>query len=363
LREYYWPVSGHVGQLLRIALIDRDTRPGCHLICSGFQFVPQEDFDGRLFAEQMLELTGKHHLSPLARFDSKHFLALSNASDEYTEHRLYNCETMYAQFFDHFRRKGFAVREPGTKLMVAIFDSQAGFEAYLGQRMSSAVTGVYHRPTNRLVVYDYASNREFMAQKALADEQLKQLPFSLQKQRLVSDFRQQIRDRRNDANIGTVMHEVAHQLSFNGGLLNRDGDAGIWLVEGLACYCEATSNGDWQGIGEPNPQRLNVLASIIRADGPFIPVRELIHSDDWLDRATVQQALLGYAQSWALYRMLMEQRPQALRKYLALIYPRRAADHRLIDFAQIFGTDLDTFDKQYRAYVRNLVRQEARPAK
>src|SRR5262249_56307768 len=88
----------------------------------------------------------------------RHFTAISNADDEFTGQRLRDCETIYALFNDHFRRKGFAVQEPGARLMVAIFDSQPGFNAYLGRKMSPLVTGIYHTDTNRLVTYSYAQN-------------------------------------------------------------------------------------------------------------------------------------------------------------------------------------------------------------
>jgi hypothetical protein len=77
----------------------------------------------------------------------------------------------------------------------------------------------------------------------------------------------------------------------------------------------------------------------------------------------VRQVLLGYAQSWALFRMLMEQNPRGLRNYLALVYPRRTPDYRLADWAQAFGTDLAAFDNQYQDYMRTLVRREVRPAR
>jgi Protein of unknown function (DUF1570) len=363
LQEYCWPVSSYSGQTLRIALVDRDDRPGCYLICGGFEFVSREEFEGRQFVAEMVDLSQKHDLPPLARLDSKHFRAISNTVDDYTELRLYNCETIYALFFDHFRRKGFTVREPGGKLMVAIFDSQAGFEAYLGQRMPTSVTGLYHLESNRLVVYDYARNRAFMATKSKGEQQLKDVPYSLQKQRVISDFTRQTQTFRNDANIGTIMHEVAHQLAFNGGLLNRQGDAGLWLVEGMACYCEATRNGEWQGIGEPNPQRLGVLARVLEKGGEFIPLLDMVRSDDWLRQqgTTVSQALLGYAQSWALYRYLMEVHPRKLREYLALIYPRRTPEQRLADFAEVFGGDVPKFEAKYHQYIRTLVRDEHRP--
>jgi hypothetical protein len=72
--------------------------------------------------------------------------------------------------------------------------------------------------------------------------------------------------------------------------------------------------------------------------------------------------VVGYSQSWALFRLLMEERPRALRRYLALVYPRRTPDHRLADFAEAFG-DLTALEKRYQEYLREVVRQQVKPAR
>jgi hypothetical protein len=244
--------------------------------------------------------------------------------------------------------------------MVAIFDSQTGFEAYLGGRASTAITGVYHLPTNRLVVYDFGQNRAFLANKQLGEQAVRQARPGLVRQQALSALNRRAQDWRTDTNIGTIVHEVAHQLSFNCGLLNRKGDVPLWLAEGLACYCESTDNGAWQGIGEANPHRAAALAKPIRGQGRLLPLRDLLTSDDWLRKATaVDQALLGYSQSWALFSMLVEERPRALRRYLELIGSRRTPDHRLADFVEAFG-DLGSLDAAYRDYLGQVVREQVR---
>jgi hypothetical protein len=357
--EYEWAVADFAGQPVRVALIDRDGRPGCHVECGGFRLVSADEVNGREFVAFMRRLEREHKLAPMVRLDSKHFLAVGNAAEEYAAQRLHDCETMYAQFFEHFRRKGFAVRPPAEKLMVAVFDSQAGFEAYLGHGMSDAALGLYHTPSNRLVVYDYARNRAFQERKKRGEEIAREMPTALAQQHVLGTFSRRARDDRADTNVGTMMHEVAHQLSFNGGLLNRQGDVAAWLAEGLACYCEPTAHGAWQGLGEPSPRRAAVLA---RVKGDFIPLRALVGSDDWLRQATtVEQVVLGYSQSWALFRLLMEERPKALRRYLALAHARRTPDHRLADFAEAFG-DPAALERRYQEYLREVVRQQAKPA-
>jgi hypothetical protein len=361
--EYQWAVHDYAGQTVRIVLLDEDDRPACHVFCRGFQVFSSDEVNGREFATLMNRLAQDGSVAAATRYDTKHFMAFSTANDLYTEHRLYNCETIYALFFSHFRRRGIPVREPTGRLMVAIFDSQTGIEGYLGYQLPSVVTGLYHPATNRLLVYDYGTNRALVAVKKQGQEIAKQIKSDVQRQRVIGTFSRQAQEWRDDANIGTIVHEVAHQLSFNGGMLNREGDVPLWLAEGLATYCEATDNGAWQGIGEPNSLRANVLAVQVRGNGGFMPLSMLVESDDWLRKATnANVGLLGYSQSWALFHMLMEEQPQKLRKYLALIYPRRTPDYRLDDFIQVFG-DLNKVERQYQGYMKALAKQQARAQK
>jgi hypothetical protein len=356
-REHVWDLSGLAGQTLRLALVDEDCRPGCHVWCGGFRIIPADVFQPREFSQFMLRLTRDQKLPAPVRFDTEHFTALSTADDDFTTMRLHNCEVIYDLFYQHFRHKGFVLQRPTTKLMVAIFDSPAWFEAYLGQKMPDGIVGIYSLKTNRLVVYDLGLNRAFVAAKRQAQQQGKGIGSDMDRIRYIETVNRQAHEFRAGANIATVMHEVAHQLSFNSGMLNRDADVGAWLAEGLACYCEATDNGAWQGIGEMNPERLQTLAA---AGGHHIPLRDLISSDEWLHK-DFQTALLGYAQSWALFKMLMEERPQALRAYLALIYGRRTAEPRFLDFCQVFP-DFKRLEVRYEEYMNELVEEYHRPA-
>jgi hypothetical protein len=108
--------------------------------------------------------------------------------------------------------------------------------------------------------------------------------------------------------------------------------------------------------------RATTLAHQNKGDGPFIPLKDLVGSDDWLRQGNEGTILVGYAQSWALYRMLMEDRPDALRKYLVMIYPRRTPDHRLADFVECFG-NIESLDVRFHAYIKEVVQQQAKPGK
>src|SRR5262245_25844424 len=89
--------------------------PGSPLVCWNVRGErPREGEQGE-FARFMATLTRDKNLPPPARYESKRFTAWSNATDEFTVMRLRNCEVLYDNFLAHFRRKGFAVREPATK--------------------------------------------------------------------------------------------------------------------------------------------------------------------------------------------------------------------------------------------------------
>jgi hypothetical protein len=312
------------------------------------------------FAAQMRKLERTHKLPRMRRYASKHFVAMSNAGAGQTRDRLSHCEELYRAFFGHFRKRGFDVKAPREKLMVAVFNTQAGFEAYLGHKMSTAVTGMYHPASNRLVVYDYASNRAFVEGKKRLDEDARHSRSDLEREWKIVRFGRFAREYRDDTNLSTMMHEVAHQLSFNSGLLNRNGDVPVWLAEGLAVYCEATVGTVWQGIGKANPRRPSTLADPAKGNGEFIPLKDLVSNDDWLRKATrVQDVVLGYAQSWALFRLLMTERPAKLRSYLKTIRERRTPDRRLADFTMAFGS-LTKLEKRFKAYMREIARDEAK---
>src|SRR5262249_53241072 len=87
-REYVWRVNELVGQKITIVLSDEDKRPGCHLFCTGFEFIPHHVFEGREFKKFMDKLVEEHKLPPAQRYVSEHFVALSNAEEGFTAMRL-----------------------------------------------------------------------------------------------------------------------------------------------------------------------------------------------------------------------------------------------------------------------------------
>src|SRR5260370_6574291 len=146
----------------------------------------------------MVGLARERKLFPMTRYDSRHFIAFSNADESYSKSQLRNCELMVSLFYEHFRRKGFAVRQPANKLMVAMFDSQTGFEAYLGRRMPSLVTGIYDRDSNRFVLYDYGQNQAFQASKQQARREGQAIHLEMDRLRYLESIERLAKDSRTD---------------------------------------------------------------------------------------------------------------------------------------------------------------------
>jgi hypothetical protein len=110
-----------------------------------------------------------------------------------------------------------------------------------------------------------------------------------------------------------------------------------------------------------NAGRLLSFRKRLSSGGKLISLDALVASDDWVrGQSDSQTILLGYAQSWALFRMFMEERPKALQTYLELIQARKTPDYRLDDFRQAFGNDVDKLQKHYADYVKQLLEADSR---
>ena len=127
---------------------------------------------------------------------------------------------------------------------------------------------------------------------------------------------------RADANVATIMHEAAHQMSFNTGMLNREGDQPLWLAEGLATYCEATELGHWKGIGRESG------AGAGPGGTPAADACGCCRCGAGRERQIAArpqrrpQRPGRLRPELGMFRMLIDEQPKALRRYCELIYGR-----------------------------------------
>ena len=191
-------------------------------------------------------------IGPLALVRSAHYVAVGDAAAGFMRVILEDCEQLVDDYLRHFRQRGFAVHPPQDRLIVVMFQDDRSFRKFFhlhGGIGVPALTGLYDRKTNVLHVFDWRN-----------------VPMA---------------SRASHQYIHTLSHEGTHQLSFNTGLLRRDGDVPLCIVEGLGTYGEARQTNGPSDMGRLNLERLDDLARRQR-QVPWIPLRDLLTQDQIL---------------------------------------------------------------------------------
>ncbi len=155
---------------------------------------------------------------------TEHFVGVGNAPPEhYNSRALGICESFAKDFLAHFRERDFKLEFPARRMVVVALKDANSYEAYSGDKRAVAVGGHYDVDANELVVFDFRPNQAGLA----ADP------------KRVNTF--------------TLVHETAHMLSYNSGLLPAGRDIPVAISEGLATYAELwTPPRDRKGVGKVN---------------------------------------------------------------------------------------------------------------
>lgn len=254
-------------------------------------------------------------LSGFGESRSPHYLGIGNAPESFRAAALSLCEGLAEDYLEQFRTRGFVVKMPQKRLGVVILESNPAFVKYLNEEAMQGVAGIYDLNENRLVMCDNRDGRNPLAERT---------------------------------NTFTLMHEATHQLTFNTGLLDRQGDVPLLISEGLGCYSETRRPGGKVKIGAVNRERLAVLASVAAKGGRLTPVSRLIHDEPFLN---VDTAVTSYSEAWLFIHMLMSNKDmaKAFRGYLDAIRPRKTEEHRQEDLEAHLGKteDLDAAMKRH----------------
>jgi len=221
-------------------------------------------------------------LGPLHNTRSPHFLAVGDAPESHQRQALAVCEALGEAFLVHFRGRGFTVDYPDRRLTVIALRDQDSYAALLANAPGKDVGGHYDLETNRLVIFDFRSQQAAIVAQA------------------------------ERVNLFTLVHETAHQLSFNTGILNRQVDLPVCVSEGLATYVELWRPGVKNAIGGVNRPRIEALRQAV----DWIQIGDLLADDTALEPKTAQ---LAYAESWLLVHYLLRasSRQPRFRQYLA----------------------------------------------
>jgi hypothetical protein len=270
-------------------------------------------------------------IGPISTYRTPHYQAIGDAPEGFLRLTLGDCEQLAQDFDRHFKAYGFRVHPADRRLTVVAFRDDRSFRRFFPQLSSGRPAGRgpsvqrvgnYSRSTNVLYVFDW---------------------------RMVP-----MEPRSGHRNTETLAHEGTHQLSYNTGLLGRDWDIPLCIVEGIGLYGEARPVTGPSEPGRINLRRLEDLARTQRMID-WIPLKELFTDDSVLQAGKALRVLLGYAQSWLLVHYLMKQ-PEALprfRDYLAALSKRRGSEHRIDDIQDHLG-DLNALDRELRDYAIRL---------
>jgi Protein of unknown function (DUF1570) len=253
---------------------------------------------------------------PIRTIRSAHFQAVGDASESFMNLTLADCELIALDYLDHYRAKGFEVKLPDRRLTLVIFFDERPYMK-MTPGVSIEMPGFYVRPENWLALFDFRNVPMHQYRAA-------------------------------NANISILAHECTHQLTFNTGLLNRQGDAPKAIIEGFGTYAEPRALRGRSQPGKINVMRLDNLAHVQRRT-KWIEVKELLTDERTAFGKTGDQAMLFYAESWLLVYHLMNSptRLPQFRAYLKAIQARKDQNHRFDDAETHFG-NLDRLDQELR---------------
>lgn len=230
--------------------------------------------------------------------------------------RIKVCEGLATTFRNHLLTKGIEVSLPARKMAVVVLAGKASYEAYNGEDASENEGGIYDVNSNLLVIF---------------------------------------KTEQPQVNTFTLVHEATHQLTYNTGLLSRQGDVPVAVSEGLATYGEVWRK-DRATLSRPNDLRLRVFKSPGFVASEWIPVSRLLTEDQLFENPKTEQ--LAYAESCLLVYTLLRVKDSAavLQNYLAIIRPRRFPDRRLADAEKAFGS-LDRLNAELKRNAMGEVRK------
>ena len=260
-------------------------------------------------------------MQPFESSTTTHFHAIGDAPASYRDDALKLCEAFGADYFKHFRARGFTLEWPSSKLPIVILANPTSYAAFERDFADALVGGHFDLANNWLVTFDFRSLVDQPRNSGAGDPRLD--------------------------NTLALVHEVFHQLSFNTGMLARGADIPLCLSEGLAEYAETWRPGHRDIIGSVNRRRRLAIEQELRAGGRWIKVEELIARDEHQDAPKTAQLARG--ESWLLaYRLLKnpERLPQ-FHAYLKAVQQAKNPAGR-VDLATTHFGDLDRLDLEIR---------------
>jgi len=277
--------------------------------------------------------------------ETAHYLIAYNTSKAYARWCGSLYERLYSSFYTYWDHRDLELQEPAQPLVAVVFGSRESYGRYarpeLGEAVSSIV-GYYNLQSNRVAMFDLTSTSAVRGRLGTA----------AQINAVLS--RPQAADM-----VATIIHEATHQLAFNAGIHQRLADIPLWLSEGFAMYFETPdlqSSRGWRTVGAVNRPRLIRFRRSLRSR-PDDALRQMLASDERF--RNTKTALDAYAEAWALNYYLIKRYPQQYNAYLEMLSSKEpllsdTPKERIDQFETAFGVDLETLDREFVRYMREL---------
>ncbi|REJ94202.1 MAG: DUF1570 domain-containing protein [Planctomycetota bacterium] len=290
------------------------------------------------------EELGRHllaqHGDAFTLVETEHYAICTSAGAAYSEWVGKLFERLQRAFLDTWQRAGLELHEPQAPLPAIVFRTKQEYAEFAardaGPQLADAA-GYYSIRTNRIVLYDLTSEAGGASSRS-ANEIERRL-------------------RASPENVATIVHEATHQIAFNCGMHTRYADNPMWLLEGIAMYCETPdlrSGSGWKAIGKLNLPRLNRFrrfSEASRRDDSLLSL--IVNEDRFRDPESVADA---YAESWALTYFLIRNRREEMVAYLKALSskPRLrwdSAEDRRQEFVDAFGNVSD-LEEDFVRFIR-----------
>lgn len=284
------------------------------------------------------------------RFETEHFVILSDGERAWTQARAALLERANHQFERLMGRLGLPVSAPESKLLCVLINDYAAYAAFA--RTHDGVTapwvaGYYAAFSNRAVFFNDATSPQFQRARADASRE--------------PGGAARVDARAAAVTIAKTLHEAFHLIAFNRGLQSRARQAPFWLTEGVAACFESESPNRAFGPDHGVEKREAEFRALLR-EGRLIPLEALVAmnaappEDDEI-------AGVMYAQSYALVRYLFRHRRDELAAFFrdlqreppGLMTARRHGEM----FAARFGDPREVEKAFLRAMSREAVSRDA----